>query len=82
MDTVTRCEGAGPIGRVDIFVFRARWRNEASGDRFLRARLGCGQLDPSLTVGVLIGLRNEASRSFTVAVLCLRNEATVLLQLA
>ncbi len=113
MNTVTRCEGAGPIGRVDIFVFRARWRNEAvsnrflrarlgcgqsdpsltvgvpiglrneaSGDRFLRARLGCGQLDPSLTVGVLIGLRNEASRSFTVAVLCLRNEATVLLQLA
>ena len=77
MDTVTGFEGTGPVGRIDVFVFWARWGNEARTSGQLTAF--SGQLDPSLTVGVLIGLRNEASRSFTVAVLFLRNEATVLL---
>ena len=72
VDLMAHFERAGPIGRIDFFVYGARWRNEPSGTApsrakadvpwHARSRLGCGRLDASLAGGVLIGLRNEAKR--------------------
>jgi hypothetical protein len=84
MNAVAGCEGAGPIGGVDVFVCGARWRNEAGGTAPLRAKAGVRWHARSrLGNGIC---RNEASGNrFLRARLgdgILRNEATFFLQLA
>jgi hypothetical protein len=69
MDAVTGFEGAGPIGRVDVFVCGARWRNEASGNRSLWSRLCKGRFGRFWGFGRFSELR-----------IC-RNEPTIFLEL-